>query len=140
MKKIATLFAVILCVTFVGHILFWCFVSPYRLAEKTKFYDYDSFLAFIEDGEKTDNEENLRVPITVDGKVVCEFIYRNRSVMVTWNARSDDALPISVIDWDDYAAAGRLRTAINWTFWGLYAVEIAAAIIAARKMKKKTAQ
>lgn len=136
MKKIATLFAVLLCVTFVGHILFFYFGTPYNLAQKTKFYDYDSFLAFIEDGEKTANEENLRVPITVKGKTVCEFTYRNRSVMVAWNSRSDDALPISVIDWDDYAAAGRVRTAVNWTFWGLYAVEITTAVITARKMKK----
>ena len=140
MKKMATLFAIILCVTFVGHILFFYLGTPVRLAHKTDFYDYESFIAFIEDGEKNANDEQLRCSVVANGKVVCEYTYRNRSVAVTNNTRSDDGLPISVINWDDYAAASRLRTAINWTFWGLYAVEIAAAIIAARKMKKKTAQ
>ena len=138
MKKIPLLFALILCVTFVGHILFFYLGTPVRLAQKTNFYDYESFVAFIEDGEKTANDEKLRVPITVNGKVVCEFIYRNHSVTVTYNTHSDDGLPISVIDWDDYAAASRVRTAINWAFFGLYALEITAAVITAHKMKKKT--
>ena len=137
MKKTAIMFAILLCVTFVGHILFFYLCTPVRLAHKTDFYDYESFVAFIEDGEKTSNDEQLRFSIVAKGRVVCDYIYRNHSVAVTYNTRSDDALPISVIDWDDYAAASRVRTAINWAFLGLYAGEITAAVLSARKLKKK---
>ena len=138
MKKSAILFAVVLCVTVVGHILFFYLGTPVSLAHKTDFYDYESFIAFIEDGEKTSNDEQLRCSIVANGKVVCEYIYRNHSVAVTYNTRSNEGLPISVIDWDDYAAASRVCTAINWAFFGLYALEITAAVITARKLKKKT--
>ena len=142
MKKTAALFAAILCVTFVGHILFWYFGTPIRFVEKTTFYDYDSFLAYIEedDGSQISGQDARRFPITVNGKVVLEYTHRRLSVGVSWNTRSEDALPISVFSMDDYGVARRIRNVINWAFWGLYVAEITAAVITAHKIKKKEAQ
>ena len=142
MKKTAALFAVILCVTFVGHVLFWYFGTPSRLVEKTKFYDYDSFLTYIEedDGSQISGQDYPRFPITVDGKVVLEYTHRRLSAGVMWNTRSEDALPISVFSMEDYGVAHRVRNIMNWVFWGLYVTEITAAVITAHKRKKKEAQ
>lgn len=142
-KKLPIIFAVILCVTFVSHILFYYFGTATNLAEGTEFYDYDSFIAYMEqDSGTTDNTsgDETRIPLKVDdgtpdGKVICEFFFRNTSVGAILPANNDDGLPITVYSREEFDAALQTRNTVNWIFVGLYPVELIAAVLAARKMR-----
>ena len=74
---------------------------------------------------------------TSDGKVVCEYIYRNASVATVRPAESNDGLPITVISYDAYQMARQTRNTVNWIFMGLYPVELIAATLTARKIRSE---
>ena len=138
MKKVTYVLIVILCLTFVGHILFYYFGTASALAQGNKFYDYDSFIAFVEQpGDSETATLETPVPLTVNGKVLLEFVIRNPSVGAVIPANSSDGLPITVCSRAQWKAAIQLRSTILWIFVALYPVELLPIVICARKARRE---
>ena len=144
-KKLPILFVVMLCVTFVSHILFFYFGTATNLAKGTQFHDYDSFIAYMEQDNGSDNgvtANETRTPLriddgTPDGKVICEFYFRNMTVGAILPADNEDGLPLTVYSREEFEAAFRMRNTINWIIVALYPVELLAAVVVARKTREQ---
>ena len=141
MKKLTFILIAILCVTFVSHILFYYLGTAANLAEGTKFYDYDSFIAYMEldtDTSESFTGSDYPMPLkTTSGKILCEFVFRNSSVGAIAPANNEDGLPITVYSTEEFEAALQLRKTVNWIFIALYPVELLAAILTARKARQE---
>ena len=141
--------------------------SSRNIAQGEEFTDYDSFKAYMEqpleydgydsgsvavapddtvyydvDGNEISEEEFYREDVTVydgspEGKTVCTFIWRNRTVIFYRTADSEDGLPIAAITYGNNRAANRIVDAYNIGFGVLYCLELlGTAIIYLRKRMK----
>lgn len=129
----------------------------WRLAQGTEFSDYESFVEFMEQDIDPDyygsnvapapdnslpEEEVHRSEVriydgTEDGKVVCTYTHRNRSVRDIKTSDTEDGLPITVITYGDYRAAQQKVNLINCGFIALYALKCLVVVLIYRKKRMK---
>ena len=128
--------------------------SAWNIAQGEEFSDYDSFKAYMEqpleydgydsgsvavapddtvyydvDGNEISEEEFYREDVVIydgtpEGKVVCSFIWRNRTVIFYRIADTEDGLPIAAITHGNNRAANRIVDAYNIGFGVLYGLEL----------------
>lgn len=99
---------------------------------------YDEF------GNAISKEDALRHEIriddgTEDGKLVCEYIWRNHSVVRIRNMGQNGGLPITVYTQEQIDAANQTGNLIGRAFFALYAVECLAAVLAYFIMSRRPA-
>lgn len=95
---------------------------------------------YDEHGNEISEEEALREEIriadgTEEGKVVCEYIRRNHSVISIKHTNDEDGLPITVWTQTDMKMARKKLTLINTALIMLYGVEVLAVVLHYRKKK-----
>lgn len=164
-RTFAVILVAVLGVTLIGQCVVNEMWSSWDLVEGTEFYDYDSFVAFMEQdvsyiaegsiapepsdsiyydefGNEIAYEELFREEVIVadgtpEGKVVCTFVHRNYTVSGWRVADTGDGLPITVITHSDLDAAQAKLTIINVTFGFLYLLELLAVGLIYRRKRMK---
>lgn len=91
-------------------------------------------------GNEISEEEALRNELRVhdgteEGKVVCEYIWRNNTVMTVRPADSEDGLPVTAITKDGYRAGQQKNARINLLFVPLYILELLGTALVYRKKR-----
>ncbi|MBQ3552228.1 MAG: helix-turn-helix transcriptional regulator [Clostridia bacterium] len=87
-------------------------------------------------------DEDLRTEVriedgTEEGKVVCEYIYRNKTVYSVQPSNSEDGLPITVFTHDDLRIAQQNLNIINIGFIVLYCLELLGTVLIYRARRVK---
>lgn len=157
-KRCAAVLVLLLAVTFVGHqaaTTIWG--APWSIMNKTTFYDYESFIAFMEQdvpqqdfvsgsiasapssevtyydafGNEISEEEAIRSTLTDEnGNVVCEYIRRNWNVCsIRYSTQEGSVLPISVSTYDDLQEAQEKAAVRHVIFGAAYCVEAGAILM-----------
>lgn len=95
---------------------------------------------YDENGNEISEEEALRDEIrvpdgTAEGKVVCEYIHRNNSVVSIKHTNDEDGLPITVWTQTEMKMARTKLSVINAAIIVLYGVEVLATVLHYRKKK-----
>lgn len=91
-------------------------------------------------GNEISEEEALRNELrihdgTEEGKVVCEYIWRNNTVMRVSPAESEDGLPVTVITKDGLRAGQQKNARINLLFVPAYILELLGTALIYRKKR-----
>ncbi|MBQ7320745.1 MAG: helix-turn-helix transcriptional regulator [Clostridia bacterium] len=166
-KKIcAAIFLATLSVTLLLHSALTTVWGPWSIMKGTEFYDYDSFIAYMETdipytgsygsngmdvvaiapadglyydeaGNVIPEEEALRRTLEDrDGNVLCEYIERNQSVC-SIRWTDESIFPITVCTYDDLQVARATVAVRNGIFITVYCME-AALILSIYLLKRKT--
>lgn len=166
-RKCAGIFLIVLLVTVIGHCIVSAGFSAVNLSDGTEFYDYESFVQFMEQdvddprftftgaepvdsptddgtyfdryGNEITEEEALGRELTLsDGTVVCRYLGRNDSVATIRYAEQDGSLlPITVVTFDDLEVGQARHALLNTVFIILYALELTAAFVVYLKKRAK---
>lgn len=108
----------------------------YVAAEPLDSIYYDEHGNVISEEEAMRDE--IRVPDgTEEGKVVCEYIHRNNSVVSIKQTNDDDGLPITVWTQAEMNLARTKLSVINVGIIALYGVEVLVTVLLYRKKKNK---
>ncbi len=150
-RRCAIGLAAVLLVTFVGHQFATGLRGPLSIADGKTFYDYESFVAYMEQDipynfqepseisgaapfDEFDNwgaeEFFSRTLKDKNGNVVCKYIERNRSVVrVDYTPKEGTALPITVYTRADMEAAQQKASMRHMLFSVAYVAEVAVVVL-----------
>ncbi len=124
--------------------------STYNLAAGTTFYDYESFITYMEQDIPsnelavlsadviifdqygniiTEDEANKHTLEDINGKVVCTYIRRNEAVTsVQYAPKDGTVLPITVITYEEQRVARKISEMISLVYCIIYPLEFMAAL------------
>lgn len=166
-RACAAVLSAVLLVTCVVQMLINGAWSVSSISPGTQFSDYESFIEFMgqdvpysysasagavaaepidsiyydEHGNEISEDEALREEFIIwDGgeeKVVCEYIWRNHSVVSIVPAADSDGLPVTVHTQSEYEAAYRILDLINTVFVPIYAIQVLITALVYRKKRAK---
>lgn len=148
----------LLIITFIAHLMSTEIWGPRSIMDGTTFYDYESFVAYMEqdipydifqshagtvaaepiesvyfdeNGNAVTEESALRRTLqNRDGEIMCEYVARNRSVCrIRYTEQDGDLLPITVSTYDDLRIAEHKVTFRHCVFGLIYALELITAFV-----------
>ena len=150
-RKCAVVLAVLLAVTFGGHLA--AVAITYNSMEGTTFEDYDSFIDYMERDIPFDSsdagtepeplypsdEEIPYVELTdKNGKVVCTYILCNENVIeVEYTPGEGTVLPITVYTYNEQDMVKEKVSVLNVIFAAAYCIECFAVVLCYFKKRKK---
>jgi len=152
----AVILVILIAISLVGHHVSTAIWGPYSIAEGIVFHDYESFVAYMEQDIPAESElgpDTASVPVgppvyydaagneiseaeamtrhlrDASGKVVCEYVSRNNSVVsMRYSPGDGTVLPITVLTQDAIRQARQTAADRHIVFAALYFLEILAVI------------